>query len=119
MDNMANYQLVIKKQRAKNFPPFSSPVLLFCPNLLPVYWRCRFKGTPGIIVTPGVVQRRKIDEGYTKKDYVGFLNQTASNYILLKMYMTDNEAVIKKQGVNGILPFSSPVLLFHTKEVRF
>ena len=36
--------------------------------------------------------------------------QTATNYMVFKMYCKDYQTVIKKQGVKGIPPFSSPVL---------
>ena len=38
--------------------------------------------------------------------------QTASNYMIFKMYCKDYQTVTKKQGVKGFPPFSSPVLLF-------
>ena len=38
--------------------------------------------------------------------------QTATNYMVFKMYMQDYQIVIKKQGVKGIPPFSSLILLF-------
>ena len=38
--------------------------------------------------------------------------QTAGNYMVFKMYCKDYQTVIKKQGVKGIPPLSSLILLF-------
>ena len=40
--------------------------------------------------------------------------QTATNYIVFKMHCQDYQLVAKKQGVNGIPPLSSVILLFYS-----